>query len=446
MKNKFLHIVNLLTGMLILLGCTSVLAQTPTPDAFYKFDEVSGTKITDSSGNKNDGLWYNILNKQPGHLGRSGWKPQNGYRGGAAYLAGDHVLSPKNCPDPLGGDCTCSSGTDLLIFAPSMTKDASDKTPICFDNGLGESGILHKGFTSLTLAFWYRNMWDYFCASSDPKHYSYDDDSSCASERQVLWSMGDGSKGLTIEVYPHATYNALLKATINGGVEGGAKELVAISDSILFNAWTHIAVTFKGDSEKNTGLFSLYLDGKFQKSIATTFGSIPADETAAVFGGESNGSVTGKSVNVDCWGNVDYLLCGITSDFYNTVRYGWLARGYLDELAIWKDKALTEAEILKFARIGDTSVGTNEIPLNGNQKYRVVPSPVKDIFRIHGLTSEGSNFVSIFNANGNLVKEINNLCSDQHISLPSSLPNGIYFVRIDEDYGLQGTCHFILNR
>jgi hypothetical protein len=446
MKTCLIPFLTLLTGISFALFHTDIQAQTPAPDAFFKFDEESGTKISDSSGNKNDGLWYNILNKQPGHLGRSGWKPQNGYRGGAAYLAGDHVLSPKNCPDPLGGDCTCSSGTDLLIFAPSVTKDASDKTPVCFDNGLGESKILHSGFASFTLAFWYRNMWDYFCASSDPKHYSYDDDSSCASERQVLWSMGDGTKGITIEVYPHATYNALLKATINGGFEGGAKELVAISDSILFNAWTHISVTFKGNTENNTGLFSLYLDGKFQKSIVTAFDSIPADETAAVFGGESNGSVTGKSVNVDCWGNVDYLLCGITAEFYNTVRYGWLARGYLDELAIWKDKALTEEEILKFARIGDTSVGVNDIPLDGDNKYQIIPSPVKDFFRIGGFSSEGSNVVSIFNIDGKLVKEINNVCNDQQIAMPASLPNGVYLVRIAEDFGAHGSCRFILNR
>jgi hypothetical protein len=258
--------------------------------------------------------------------------------------------------------------------------------------------------------------------------------------------MGDGTKGITIEVYPHATYNALLKATINGGVEGGAKELVAISDSILFNAWTHISVTFTGNTENNTGLFSLYLDGIFQKSIATAFDSIPADESAAVFGGESNGSVTGKSVNVDCWGDVDYLLCGITAEFYNTVRYGWLARGYLDELAIWKDKALTEEEILKFARIGDTSVGVNDIPFDGDNKYQIIPSPVKDYFRIGGFSSEGSNNVSIFNIDGKLVKEINNVCNDQQIAMPASLPNGVYLVRIAEDFGVQGSCRFILNR
>lgn len=443
MKQFYRNKKSVVPGLFLMLFSLSVMSQIPVPDAFYKFDEASGNQITDASGNGAHGYWYNYFGEAPGAKGRSGWKPEQGYRGGAAYLAGDHSFGPENCPEE-GKDCKCSSGTDLLIFAPDTKLDSAGNPASCYQGILAKSAVYHKEYDALTIAFWFKNEWNYFCGSNEPLHYSYLDDSDCASERQVLYTQGDGTTGITIEVVPSATYNAVLKATINGGTEGQQVSLLAVNDSILFRTWTHIAVSFEGDSEAGTGIFSLFMDGKLEKSIETVFSVVPEEKSSAVFGAENGASVTNFNVST-CWNSEGdkSLMCGITPEYYGTLRYGWPARGYLDELAVWSYAALTENEISEFAISGLTT-GASEVTLGKN--YNVYPTIVKDYFSIVNLSANQENNITVFNITGAKVIEVKNISANQRINLPSNLNDGIYLVYIKEKGEQSGMKKIILNR
>ena len=391
-----------------------IFAQLPAPDAWYTFDETSGTQITDSSGNEYHAFWYNYNGEDPGTAERTGWRPGQGYRGGAGYFAGDHVWCEN----------ACSSGSDLLIFAKS-TDEGSD---VCMAEK-PENPIFKSGFTDLTLTFWFRNDWNYICNPEDPPHRCYSDPGDCAWERQVLWTAGDGSVGLTVEITIGATVPAIIRVTINGGVEGGAKAVNVAYDNIIFKKWVHFAIVFDGDPIAGTGLLSLYLDGMFQKSVATDFGTVPEDETAVVFGGENGTSVSGMNVT-DCWGAI-YELCGITAEQVGRVRYGWPARGWIDELAYWKDVILTEEQITEFARIGDTT--ETSVPGFIKEKFDVYPSVTNGDLTFRNVSNSVFCSAVIINMMGQKVLEINRITEGDTFRLSSALSRGVYFVELREN-------------
>lgn len=400
--------------LLLLASANRVFTQVPAPDAWYTFDETSGTQITDSSGNGNHAFWYNYEGLDPGTTERTGWRPGKGYRGGAGYFAGDH------------SDCVnaCSSGSDLLIFSAS----ADEGSDVCMTGKPGNT-IFKSGFTDLTLSFWFRNDWNYLCGVNDPPHRCYSDPGDCAWERQVLWSAGDASTGLTAEITIGATVPSIIKVTINGGVEGGAKSVNVAYDNILIKEWVHFGIVFDGDAGAGTGVLNLYLDGVFQKSVETDFGIVPEDETAVVFGGENGASVSGMNVT-DCWGEV-YELCGITAEEVGRVRFGWPARGWIDELAYWKDVVLTEEQIAEFARVGDTT-GTS-VPNIIQRQFDVYPSVTNGEFTFRNVNNSMHCSAKIYNMVGQQVYELNHITEGQTIRISSALSKGIYFIDLREN-------------
>jgi hypothetical protein len=417
MNKKILFRKNSLIFLILLLSALAnkVFTQVPVPDAWYTFDETSGTQITDSSGNGYHAFWYNYEGEDPGTAERTGWRPDQGYRGGAGYFAGDH------------SDCVnaCSSGSDLLIFSKSLNTGSD----VCMTGDMPENPIFKSGFTDLTLAFWFRNGWNYLCDPGDPVHACYSDPGDCAWERQVLWTAGDGGKGLTMEITPGALYPALVKVTINGGVEGGAKFINAFYEPVQNKEWVHFAVVFNGDSIAGTGEMKLYLDGILQNTVSTDFGYVPEDETAVVFGGENGASVSGKNVT-DCWGEV-YELCGITAEEVGRVRFGWPARGWIDELAYWKNKVLTEEEIIEFARIGETP-GTTVPPVH-SLEFDLYPSVTSGRLTFRNINPSAINSVSFYNTVGQQVFSVHRVIEGQIIQLPSDLSGGVYIVCLTEN-------------
>jgi hypothetical protein len=394
-----------------------LVAQVPPPDAWYTFDESSGTQITDSSGSGNHAYWFNWNGEDPGTALRTGWRPNEGYRGGAGYFAGDHV------------DCeqSCSSGSDLIIFSAAV--QGAD----CMA-GMPVNNIFQSGFTDLTLAFWFKNDWNYLCESGSTSHTCAEDPGDCAWERAVLWSSGDGSDGIVIELTLGATVPAYAKVTINGGVEGQAKSVNVPYDPILFMKWVHFAIVFDGDEGAGTGLLSVYFDGEFQKSVATEFGTVPADSDAVVFGGETGSSVTGHSVSGHCWGDVDQNYPGCPKPSWTgTVRDGWPVRGWIDELAYWKNQVLTKEQIKEFARIGDTT----GIDLVKQPRYSVIdvyPTLTEDYIYVRNLDPSRSYQSVIYNALGQRVGTESTLINDKRIEL-GGLGKGLYIIHIRDNEG-----------
>ena len=394
-----------------------LLAQIPPPDAWYTFDETSGTQITDSSGNGNHAYWFNWNGEDPGSALRTGWRPSEGYRGGAGYFAGDHV------------DCeqSCSSGSDLLIFS-AATQDGDCMADFPVNN------LFQSGFTDLTLAFWFKNDWNYLCEAGSTPHTCAEDPGDCGWERAVLWSSGDSYDGIVVELTLGATVPAYAKVTINGGIEGQAKSVNVPYDPFLLMEWVHFAVVFDGDEGAGTGLLSVYFDGEFQKSVATEFGTVPADSDAVVFGGETGSSVTGHSVSGHCWGDVDPNYPGCPKPSWNgTVRYGWPVRGWIDELAYWKNQILTKEQITEFARIGDTS-GVDFVKKIKYQNTCIYPTFPDDYISVMNLDPFKSYKADIYNYSGHKVRIISTLANGQRINL-DGLAKGLYMICISDQRG-----------
>jgi hypothetical protein len=390
-------------------------AQVPAPDAWYTFDETSGTQITDSSGNDYHAYWFNWNDEDPGTAARTGWRPAEGYRGGAGYFAGDHV------------DCeqSCSSGSDLLVFsAAGSGADCMADMPV--------NNLFQSGFTDMTLTFWFKNDWNYLCDVDDPNHTCGEDPGDCAWERAVLWSAGDGSTGLTVVITPGALYPSLVKATINSDTNTTAVTVTAFHEPVQNKEWVHFAIVFDGDEGAGTGELRVYLDNVMATPQATAFATISADDAAVVFGGETENSVSGFNVTGHCWGSVDDKYPGCPKpEWVGTVRYGWPARGWIDELAYWKDKALTQEEIAEFARAGDTT-GTNLVNQLRYSDIDVYPTLTEGYISVRNLDQLRSYQAVIINTLGQKVRIVSTLKDDQRILL-DGLEKGLYMICIRDE-------------
>jgi hypothetical protein len=416
-------------------------AQVPAPDAFYTFDEADGTLMADSSGNTHSAYWYNYFGEDPGspETSTAGWRPTEGYRNGAAYLSGDHAVCPEDCPDP-GSNCSCSSGTDLLMFSEDQ-----NPTGACDDNLVSPStNTLFRGSSdSFTVAFWFKNDWNYLCADPSQRRLCYTSDNDCAFERQVLYTAGNGDEGITMAIEPGATFPALLRVWIKGGAATTVTTMVDTASSIWDREWLHIAVTFAGDGN-SAGTAKLYLDGVERRMGATDFGTVTIGGSSTVFGGESGTSVSGFNVTA-CWGNVDNLACGITAQYYSTIRYGWPARGWLDELAYWKGKTLTTEQIETFADIGNRTTPTS-LSDKQTETFDLFPSPSLGSIHLRGLR-EGQTYEALLvNAMGQVLKRYPDVSEGNSFVLPPSLNNGIYYLQLRQDGRPVGVDKFLLNR
>ncbi len=416
------------------------VVQAQAPDAWYKFDGASGTEIFDSTGNGNTAFWYNYFGEDPGspQTSTAGWRPLEGYRGGAAYLAGDHVVCPDDCPDP-NSNCSCSSGSDLLMFSEDQ-----NPTGACDDNFVSENAnMLFRGRTTATsIAFWFKNDWNYLCPDPNTRRYCASSDNDCAWERQVLYTAGNGDQGITMAIEPGATFPALLRVWIKGGADKTVTVLVDTASQIWNKEWMHYAVTFEGNGA-GAGIVRLYLDGKLRKEGTTNFDAVEIEGSSTVFGGEHGTSVSGFNV-ASCWGNNDNLACGITAQYYNTLRYGWPARGWLDELGYWKNVALTETEITTFADIGNRS--TSSLADRLTETFRLFPSPSSGIIQVRGLRDARPYEAILVNSLGQTLETYADVVEGKTLLLPPSLSNGVYYLHLRLNGQAVGVDKFLLNR
>lgn len=403
-----------------ILLAQQVAGEVPKPDAFYKFDETNGNVITDHSGNNRHAWWYNYNQQDPGTTVRTGWRPESGKRGGAGYFNGDHVWCENSC----------SSGSDLIIFKTSTTEEAT-----CHNEIPAKNDIFRQDLNNFTISFWYKNMWNYLCEPGDPPHACIDDNSGCAWERQVLIKTGGSNTGLVLETFAGTTFPALLRLTIAGGDAEKRVVINAHYPKIYQNEWVHYAIVFEGDAENNTGKVRLYVDFELVNNGErdTPFGTIYGHDASVVFGGQAGNSVTDFNINTECWGGV-YDLCGITADQVGRLRYGWLARGYVDEFAFWASKSLTKEEIKAF---DDSQESTVDAPsLVGNVKtFSLVPTFASDQFKVVAPDIQTFN-LTLYNSLGQIITTYHAVHSHQVLQLPSGIKPGLYLVGLNQE-GMQ---------
>jgi len=411
--------------VLFCLSGISLFAQVPVPDAFYHFDETTGNVIEDHSGNGNHAWWYNYNQQNPGNTERTGWRPTDGIRGGAGYFNGDHVY----CGNP------CSSGSDLVIFKTSALHSCDDEIP-------ANNMIFQQDLNKFTISFWFKNNWNYLCESGAPAHQCHEQNSGCAWERQVLLSMGGGNTGLILETFAGTTFPALIRLTIAGGDKEKRVVINAHHPPFYENKWVHYAIVFEGDLENNTGKVRFYLDFNLVNNGErdTSFGSVPGHESSFVFGAQTGSSVTDFNIGGECWPEIREL-CGITAEQVGRLRYGWLARGWIDDFAFWAGNSLTKNELIEFNESLTTSLESFPAPLD----FSIAPSFSNGTFRI--IQGNTENFdIELFNSIGQSVSIIYNRNPGQEIMLPEHLKNGIYFITLRKQGVRFEVKKFILNR
>jgi hypothetical protein len=386
----------------------TIFAQFPPPDVFYHFDETMGNIIEDHSGNGHHAWWYNYNLLDPGTTERTGWRPTEGRRGGAGYFAGDHVY----CPNP------CSAGSDLIVLATSDRIACDDEIP-------AHNDIFQQKLTHFTWSFWFKNDWNYLCEPGEPAHQCFEDNSGCAWERQVLLSTGWSNTGLILETFTGTSFPALIRLTIAGGDKEKRVTINANHPPFYKNKWVHYAIVFEGDGE-NSGNVKLYLDGILYSTANkdTEFGFLPLEGSMSAFGAQTGNSVTDFNIRMECRDNVSEL-CGVTEEQVGRLRYGWLARGWIDDLAFWSNKSLTQEELTAFNESLTTSIINQTKTIN----FSIAPSISNGTFRIENINAEYFD-IEIFNSLGQSVSIINNTTSGQEVILPQHMKNGIYFVRL----------------
>jgi hypothetical protein len=432
MKKKYIRIL-LLVPLILMIA--QVSGQVPNPDALYRFNETTGNVIADSSGNNNHAWWYNYAGLNPGATERTGWRPDEGYRGGAGYFNGDHVY----CENP------CSSGSDLIIFKTSEMHSCDDEIP-------ANNQIFKKDMNNFTVSFWYKNNWDYLCEAGAPPHRCYEDESGCAWERQVLFTMGGSNSGLVLETFAGTTFPALIRLTIAGGDKEQRVVINAHHPAFYENEWVHYAIVFEGDSVENTGKVRLYLDFELVNNGErdTPFGTIEGHGSSVVFGAQAGASVTDFNIDGECWGQV-YELCGITADQVGRLRYGWLARGWIDDFAFWASESLTKEQLVEFDEglvedddddddDDDTSVRNFKL-----QEFKVIPSHVSDHFRVSGLHISDFDVI-VFNYLGQKITRYHSVNEDQQLQIASELNNGLYLIGVEKSGVILGIQKMVLSR
>jgi hypothetical protein len=326
----------------------------------------------------------------------------------------------------------------LIIFKTSELHACDDEIP-------ANNAIFQQDMNNFTISFWYRNNWNYLCESGEPPHACYEDESGCAWERQVLFKMGGSNSGLVLETFAGTSFPALIRLTIAGGDKEQRVVINAHHPAFYENEWVHYAIVFEGDSVENTGKVRLYLDFELVNNgeKETPFGTIYGHESSVVFGAQAGGSVTDFNIDGECWGGV-YELCGITADQVGRLRYGWLARGWVDDFAFWANESLTKEQLVEFDEsievIDDTNVYRYIL-----KSFNVIPSFATDQFRISGVDFNEFDVI-IYNNLGQQIMKYRSVNNEQMMQIPSQINTGIYFVSVEKTGQKIGIQKLIITR
>lgn len=420
MKNfyKKMTIVRAVMPMLLILLVQLGYSQEnfPMPDQALTFDKNTTewvSTVPDGTGN-NDALWWTYREGTETMYG--GYRPEDGKFGGAWYMSGYHICCEE----------MASPSMDFILLAGSNNQK---KDAIGFRD---TSELYHRGFESLTVAFWFKSDRDYSLG-----HTPCPPDQVGMHEQELLFSLGSGNS-LAIQ-----NFKGYYEVRLNHTVLDQAAETYKITyvyDGVgaANKEWQHIAVTFDGI---NNGALAVYIDGALgvpylgdPNPLETGLDSIPAKVASVELGAQTGGGPFGNVS--DFWGAKNVGEYCLTAED-TTYRTGWPAAGYFDDFVFYKDKVLNELEINMLANSGISNlvelIPDNESSVNASEphlsSYIVYPNPATDFISIKGMDAKLVN-VALYDILGAKVLE-----REVNTSAPvdiSMIPKGLYFLEIDK--------------
>jgi hypothetical protein len=414
MKKIYSRIFLLLSmGIFMTINFQTVSGQFPVPDQALLFDEdyeAYNSFVKDTSGNNNSAFWWTYRKGTNPMYG--GFKPGEGKFGGAWYMSGYHICCEE----------MASPSMDFILLAGSNNekKDA--------EGFKGESPLYHKGFKSLTVAFWFKSDRNYAgnntpCPPNPVEMH----------EQEILFSMGAGT-ALAIQNFkgyyevrlgsqlPEQTAETFKTTYLYNGVGAVEKD------------WQHIAVTFDGD---NNGALTVYLDGEVAQTylgdpnpLETGLDSLNAKGASVELGAQTGGGLFGNVS--DFWPGSEIGNYCLTAED-TTYRTGWPAAGYFDEYVFYKDKALSASEIQQIYTTGIcTLIGKCEpdaVKPEILSTFKVYPNPAEGVLQVRSKDANKMD-LAIYNILG---KEMlrRSIMNEEVVDI-SSLPKGLYMVKIND--------------
>jgi hypothetical protein len=410
-------------SLCLLLTVSLAWAQFPSPDVALSFDGAdsawsnTNTQVTDISGNDNHGYWTTFFADVPDSAKYAHYT-NDGRFGDAWHISGYHAC----CSD------MASSSADMILLAGNMQ-------PRDVPGFQTESPVFHQGFQSLSVAFWFRSDRDY----SETVRTPCPPLANGMHEQEILFDLGSEGNGLTIQNF--LGYISVKMAVKDEGVDAVTKkiDLAAVDNgtNLVDTAWSHIAVTYDG----NTGELTLYLDGQVASSFRndpnpqmTGLGGInPAPGFSAEIGTQNNTGLFG-SPGDGFWNQglaVDGRFCLRPQDS-TKYRSGWPASGDFDDFIFYKDAVLSQAQIQQLASssISALLTGQTRVPSIAEPRFRLYPNPARSQVVVRH-QSLGRFEVTLYDVTGR--EALRQLMNNRDRLDVSGLPAGIYTVRIGDE-------------
>lgn len=431
MNKSILLIIFLTAGFHILMNAQDNL---PEASAAYLFDEPSwtGPTIEDATGNGHNAYWYSYW-VETGEEERPKWA---GYRegkfGNAMKMNGFHdwgCASEEPCPKE--DQFFHTSSLDFIVF--SGNNDEKQIVP-------HDSLFTEVWDSSFTIAYWFKSIRDY---SKNEKPYPSEDTTNIGMvEVEYHVCFGDVNQGIVVR-----NFKGFLNVNIKGeDDEGNIHEVkfIEIVDPTTFTPaeqeWQHVAIIF----DKKAGKFSAYLDG----TLASEYVGFPAEAesditkidmgyNSAEFGTLNNATIV--ETLPAFWGSDPTGTEGLQMIDANKLRAGWPFAGFVDELVIYKNLALDQAQLQMLIDSGymaATDAGNNtNISASRERKLTIYPNPSSGNINISEIPElSGHVKIEVVNLVGQIVykKDINYSGGTVNLTLPNDL-SGIFTVMIKSE-------------
>lgn len=418
-KNYFLTIIRV-TFSSVFFFCFSLFAMAqcfPTPDIALTFDDTDTTyhsQVTDISGKNNHAYWYNWWFGDSTMYAK--YAPDGGKIGGSWYISGYHACCEE----------MASSSMDLIFFAGSQ-KDGD------VPELQGVSPLFHNGFTSVTVAFWFKSDRNYTETTRTPCPPL----ANGMHEQELLFSMGKRN-GFAI-ANDKGFYN------IKIGKAEGELPVVYKEIRLCYNGvnraeytWQHIAVTFDG---ADGGKLTAYIDGELAVSgyadpnpVSSGWTGLLTDNSSAEIGAQNNAGLFGDPGD-GFWGSVGGdpapQYCVYAEDV-GKYRTGWPANCYYDEFVFYKDVVLTKEQIQCLVTNGiEECLNPDAIYKIPEANAQIYPNPAPGYIYVK-FRNQSQDYLKIYNVVGAMAFE-KLIKNGDRIDI-SSLQKGIYIVKIGSDY------------
>ncbi len=396
-----------------LLISSTLRAQSdfPTPDQALLFDDQDTayhSTMADSSGNDNNAYWYAY--REGKDVEYAQYFPDSGMFGGSWFISGYHICCNE----------MASPSMDFIILA-------GNNDPTHDVEGFqGINPLYQEGFTSFTVAFWFKSARDYSKETTPCPP-----EPTGMHEQELLLSFGAGN-GVGINNYK-GYYEIKISSTPEGGtaVTGDIPYLYA-GEGAVSKQWQHIAVTFDG---ADNGKLTVYIDGELAKTylgdpnpletgITELFPSTRSFELGAQNGPGLFGNVGAF------WGGVAEQYC-ITEQDTGMYRTGWPASGYYDDYVFYKNQVLTSDQIVQLKDNGIKALMSGDVKVQSVKapEYRIYPNPARNSFRINSQKNENID-LRIYDVLGKEVLHRTNERTNSQIDI-SSLRRGFYIIRVN---------------